>query len=279
MFLKRLTSFKPPFAFQRRYVYSPTLIDQEIPRGPHGNYILTRRGFAPKLKFPLYNKQNHISEDALMNFPVHPILKSRPHRFPRPFDHMDYKSICRYVEWSYPYIGLDIVQHVQNLEGLVGPLNPGKTYKMIDLYKLRYNIQDKQVYDRSDLEKLIKPSKAVTRAISNKKKRVFSYFVMTHKEEIRMRYQELLNENPGKKISFSSATSEVYKTITDEKIEEIKKIVEEDWQKISEIYMFDEIKKNWKNRTNYCVPKDYKPVEGEPGIFGYENDVKYDANI
>ena len=117
MFLKRLPLFKPPFAFQRRYVYSPTQIDQEIPVGPHGSYILTRRGFAPRLKFPLYNKQNHISETKLLNFPVHPMLKPRPNRFPRPFDHMDYKSICRYVEWSYQYIGLDIVQHVQNLEG------------------------------------------------------------------------------------------------------------------------------------------------------------------
>lgn len=239
----------------KRYYSTPEPIGDYLV-SPHNSYVIPKRGFRPAMKYPIYDSSQHPSLKDLQGYSESSLVKSAAYLLPRPFDKMNYDAACRYVEWSYPYTGLDIENHISNINKLVGETSLPRTIKLIDVYKTRYNIEERLVYDKTDLFKLIKPSTTTMKAISNKKKRVYSYFMSKNKMEITMELQNRKqNLGPDSKVSFSTVAAEMYNALSEEKMNEYKRAVDEDWENIKEIFQYDEAKQAWKSRESYSLKK------------------------
>ncbi|KAL6951729.1 hypothetical protein D499_0L00830 [Hanseniaspora uvarum DSM 2768] len=253
MFLAKMLNFRAPLITKRYYGYVPKRIDKiPIPVSPHSSYILSRRGFGPALKYELYDPARHPTKEDLTNYEEHELIRTLNGHLPRPFDRMEYEGVCRYIEWSYPYTGLDIMGHLNNIKKLVGDTSYERTVKLIDVYRVRYNIEDKVVYDKSDLTRLIKPYRITMKAIKNKKKRVYSYFIVKNKEEIIMELQRRKQTaSDPSKVFFSTVASDMFKSVTPEQVEEFEKAIEEDWLNIKEVFQYDVAKEAWRSRDSY----------------------------
>lgn len=249
------------FLASKRYYSTPQPAQSLV--SPHNSYVIPKRGFRPAMKYEIYDTSKHLTQEELENYQQNSLIKSAIRRLPRPFDKMDYKAVCRYVEWSYPYTGLDIKGHINNMNKLVGETGYERTLKIIDVYKIRYNIEDKAVYDKVDLLKLIKPYRTTMKAICNKKKRVYSYYMAKNRDEITMELQKRRQASgPDSKLYFSSIASEKFKELTQEQINEYERIVEEDWANLKEVFQYDAIKAAWKSRDAYSM-KDEEITESK----------------
>lgn len=246
----------------KRFYSTPQPATQSLV-SPHNSYVVPKRGFRPAMKYDIYDTSKHPTREELENYQQNSLIKSAIHRLPRPFDKMEYNAVCRYVEWSYPYIGLDIMGHINNMNKLVGEISYERTLKIIDVYKIRYNIEDKSVYDKVDLLKLIKPYRTTMKAICNKKKRVYSYYMAKNRDEITMELQKRKQAaGPDCKLYFSSISSEMFKKLTQEELDEYKRIVEEDWATLKEVFQYDAAKAAWKSRDAYSM-KDEENTESK----------------
>ncbi|CAI8510065.1 unnamed protein product [Hanseniaspora opuntiae] len=223
------------FLASKRYYSTPQPAQSLV--SPHNSYVIPKRGFRPAMKYEIYDTSKHLTREELENYQQNSLIKSAIRRLPRPFDKMDYKAVCRYVEWSYPYTGLDIKGHINNMNKLVGETGYERTLKIIDVYKIRYNIEDKAVYDKVDLLKLIKPYRTTMKA-------------------------NLQQEKESLLLYFSSIASEKFKELTQEQINEYERIVEEDWANLKEVFQYDAIKAAWKSRDAYSM-KDEEITESK----------------
>lgn len=261
MLFSKLMSTRLLFTSKRYYSSSQQAAQSLV--SPHNSYVIPKRGFRPAMKYGIYNTSKHPTPEELGKYEQNSLIKSAIRRLPRPFDKMEYKAVCRYVEWSYPYTGLDIMGHINNMNKLVGETGYERTIKIIDVYKIRYNIEDKLVYDKVDLLKLIKPYRTTMKAISNKKKRVYSYYMAKNKDEIIMELQKRKEAlGPDSKVYFSNIASEKFKQLSQEQLDELKRTIEEDWETLKEVFQYDAAKAAWKSRDAYSI-KDEENTESK----------------